>query len=165
MAFAGTVDHTLPGESVLGQSACAVARLSGDLDVTTTAALRERLFGMLSPSVRLLIIDLSGVSFRDVAGLAVLIGTQRRAAAHRITVRLAAPGPQTARLLRITGLDRRLTIYPTLADALSGQTGRESGPGAGQSRGGLDDCGEDSLITRGRECEQRPAVTMDASCA
>jgi anti-anti-sigma factor len=112
----------LAGESVLDQSASTIARLCGDLDITTTAALRERLFGLLGPGVRLLIIDLSGVSFRDAAGLAVLISTQRRAAARRITLRLAAPAPQTAKLLRLTGLDRRLTICASLADALPGRT-------------------------------------------
>jgi len=112
----------LADESVLDQSASTIARLCGDLDVTTTPALRERLFGMLGPSVRLLIIDLSGVSFRDAAGLAVLISMQRRAAARRITFRLAGPAPQTAKLLSSTGLDRRLKICATLADALPGRT-------------------------------------------
>jgi anti-anti-sigma factor len=79
---------------------------------------------VLSPGVRLLVIDLSGVSFCDVAGLAVLIGTQRRARARGITVRLAAPRPQMAKLLRITGLDRSLTICATLADALLTQRDR-----------------------------------------
>jgi anti-anti-sigma factor len=68
--------------------------------------------------VQLLIIDLSGMSFCDVAGLAVLIGTQRRATARGIVVRLAAPRPQVLKLLRITGLDHRFTICATLADAL-----------------------------------------------
>jgi len=104
--------------SVLSQPACTIARLEGELDIATVPALRERLLGVLGPGVRLLIIDLSGVSFCDVAGLAVLIGTQRRATARGIVVRLAAPRPQLAKLLRITGLDQRLTICATLADAL-----------------------------------------------
>lgn len=104
--------------SVLSRPDCAIARLEGELDIATIPALRERLFGVPRPGVRLLIIDLSGVSFCDVAGLAVLIGTQRRATARGIVVRLAAPGPQLAKLLRITGLDHRLTICATLADAL-----------------------------------------------
>jgi len=104
--------------SILSRPACTIARLEGDLDIATVPELRERLLGLLSASVRLLIIDLSGVSFCDVAGLAVLIGTQRRATARGIVVRLAAPRPQLAKLLRITGLDQRLTICATLADAL-----------------------------------------------
>jgi len=79
--------------SVLLRSACTIARLRGDLDISTTPALREQLFDMLGTTVPLLIIDLSEVWFCDVAGLAVLIATQRRAAARRITVRLAAPPP------------------------------------------------------------------------
>jgi anti-anti-sigma factor len=104
--------------SVLRRPACTIARLEGDLDIATTPALRERLFGMLRPGVQLLVIDLSGVSFCDVAGLALLIGTQLRATARGIIVRLAAPRPQVAKLLRITGLDRSFTICATLADAL-----------------------------------------------
>lgn len=104
--------------SVLSWPGLIIARLEGDLDIASTPALRERLLGVLSPGVRLLVIDLSGVSFCDVAGLAVLIGTQRRARARGIIVRLAAPRPQMARLLRITGLDRSFTICATLADAL-----------------------------------------------
>ena len=104
--------------SVLSRPACTIVRLEGELDIATVPALRVRLLGVLSPGVRLLIIDLSGVSFCDVAGLAVLIGTQRRATARGIVVRLAAPGPQLAKLLRITGLDNRFTICATLADAL-----------------------------------------------
>jgi anti-sigma B factor antagonist len=104
--------------SAVRRPGCTIARLHGDLDIATTPAVREGLLGLLGPGVRLLIIDLSGVSFCGASGLAVLIGTQRRAAARRITVRVAAPRPHTARLLRITGLDRSLTVCATLADAL-----------------------------------------------
>src|SRR4029077_15522477 len=98
--------------------ACTIASLEGELDIATVPELRERLFRLLGPGVRLLIIDLSGVSFCDVAGLAVLIGTQRRATARGIIVRLAAPRPQVAKLRGITGLDHNFTICATLADAL-----------------------------------------------
>ncbi|SEG24810.1 anti-anti-sigma factor [Thermomonospora echinospora] len=93
--------------------------LHGELDLATTAVLRERLLATLHHGTRLLIIDLSGVSFCDAAGLTVLLGTQRRAAGLGITLSLAAPNPQVAKLLRITGLDRSLTVHPTLHDALA----------------------------------------------
>jgi anti-anti-sigma factor len=104
--------------SVHSQAAVTIARLAGELDIATTPALRERLLGVFSPGIRLFIIDLSGVSFGDVSGLAVLVATQRRARRLGITVRLAAPRPQVARLLRITGLDECFTICATLDDAL-----------------------------------------------
>ena len=104
--------------SVLSRPGLTIARLEGDLDIATAPPLREHLLSVLSRGVRLLIIDLSGVSFCDAAGLAVLIGTQRHARARGIIVRLAAPRPQLAKLLRITGLDRSFTICASLADAL-----------------------------------------------
>lgn len=104
--------------SVLSRPGFTIARLEGDLDIATTPALRERLLSVFSPGVRLLIIDLSGVSFCDVSALAALIGMQRRARGEGITVRLAAPRPQMAKLLGVTGLDQCFTIFATLDGAL-----------------------------------------------
>jgi anti-sigma B factor antagonist len=104
--------------SVLSRPAVTIARLEGELDIATTPALRERLLSVFGPGVRLLIIDLSGVSFCDVSALAVLVATQRRARRLGITVRLAAPRPQMAKLLRVTGLDHCFTICATVHDAL-----------------------------------------------
>lgn len=103
--------------SVLSQPDATIASLEGDLDIATVPALRERLLGVLR-GVRLLIVDLSGVSFCDTSGLAMLIGMQRHAGARRITVRLAAPRPQVTELLGNTGLDRCFTICTTLSSAL-----------------------------------------------
>ena len=105
-------------EPVLSRPAVTIASLEGELDIATTPALRERLLSVFRPGVRLLVIDLSGVSFCDVSTLAVLVATQRRASRLGITVRLAAPRPQVAKLLRITGLDQCFTICVTLDDAL-----------------------------------------------
>jgi anti-anti-sigma factor len=121
--------------SDLSRPAFTIARLEGDLDIATTPALRERLLSVFSPGARLLIIDLSGVSFCDVSALAVLVGMQRRARGLGITVRLAAPRSQTAKLLRVTGLDRHFTICATLDDALPTcpDTTRKQAPGHAQS--------------------------------
>jgi anti-anti-sigma factor len=100
-------------------AASIVVRLRGALDVAAAPALRERLIGLLHPGMRLLVLDLSQVSSCDPAGLAVLIGTQRRARRLGIAVRLAAPSLPVAKLLRLTGLDRSLTICPDLRGALA----------------------------------------------
>jgi len=107
--------------SVVRRAGSTIVRLQGNLDFTTAPAVRERLRDLLSASAKLLVIDLSGVSSSDTAGLAVLIGTQRRARARGITVRLAAPSLQVAELLRVTGLDSSLTICATVTDGLPRQ--------------------------------------------
>jgi anti-anti-sigma factor len=109
--------------SFLSTPACVIAMLAGDLDIATAPALRERLLGEPGLAGRLLIIDLSEVAFCDVAALAMLVGVQQRARWRGITIRLAAPCPQMAKLLRITGLDRSFTICATLDDALPAQSG------------------------------------------
>ncbi len=96
-----------------------VVRLRDALDIAAAPALRERLIGLLRPGMRLLVLDLSRVPSCDSAGLAVLIGAQRRARLLGVVLRLAAPSPQVAKLLRLTGLDRSLTICPDLSSALA----------------------------------------------
>jgi anti-anti-sigma factor len=96
-----------------------IVRLRGALDVAAAPALRERLTSLLHPGTRLLVLDLSRVPSGDPAGLAVLVGTQRRARQLGISMRLAAPSLPVAKLLRLTGLDRTLTICPDLRCALA----------------------------------------------
>lgn len=96
-----------------------VVRLDGDLGIATAPALRERLISTLRTGTRLMIIDLSRVQSCDPAGLAVLIGTQRRAKERGTLVRLVAPSPPVAELLHSTGLECCLTVCPDLPDALA----------------------------------------------
>jgi anti-anti-sigma factor len=100
-----------------------IIRLDGALDLVAARALRERLLGVLHRGTSLLILDLSRVLSCDMSGLAVLIGTQRRARLLGTVMRVAAPSPPVAKVLRSTGLDRSFTIYRDLSGALAGERG------------------------------------------
>jgi anti-sigma B factor antagonist len=91
-------------------SAPTTVRLTGEIDIFTSKAMRRQLLSALRRSTGRLIVDLSQVTFCDAGGLAVLVGIQRRARARGITLVLVAPRPQMSRLLRITGLDRGLPV-------------------------------------------------------
>ena len=106
-----------PGAGV--PAARTIVRLRGAFDAAAAPALRERLIGVLHRGMSLLVLDLSCVPSCDPAGLAVLIGTQRRARLLGIVVRLAAPSLPVAKLLSLTGLDRSFTICPDLRGALA----------------------------------------------
>lgn len=97
-----------------------VAALSGELDVASVPELREQLLGVLRPDTCRLIVDLSRVSFCDASGLAVLVGTNRRARLLGGVLRLAAPAPPVVEALRITGLDLQLDVFPTVSAAITG---------------------------------------------
>jgi anti-anti-sigma factor len=110
-----------PGLSVSSRSerGCVIAALSGELDITCAPALREQLLGLLRPGAGRLVIDLSRVSYADASGLAVLVGTGRRAGLLGGFLRLAAPAPAVAWVLRVTGLHRQLDIFATVQAAIT----------------------------------------------
>jgi anti-anti-sigma factor len=70
-----------------------------------------------------LIIDLSAVEHADASGLAVLVGSRRRARLLGGSLRLAAPSPEVARVLSATGMNQHLDIFPTVRAAITGQPG------------------------------------------
>ena len=103
-----------------------VAALSGELDFASVPELRDQLLSVLRPDTCRLIVDLSDVSFCDASGLAVLVGTNRRARLLGGFLRLAALSPPTVEALRITGLDLRLDIFPTVSAAIIGTKAAEA---------------------------------------
>jgi anti-anti-sigma factor len=97
-----------------------IAALGGELSIASASALREQLLDLLRAASHL-ILDLSAVEHADASGLAVLVGSARRARLLGGSLRLAGPSPQVARILAATGLDQHLNYYPTVRAAITGQ--------------------------------------------
>jgi anti-sigma B factor antagonist len=95
-----------------------IAEITGDIDMSTVAGLRERLFG-LADGGQSLIVDLNQVTFIDSTGLGVLIGAARRAAGRGATLHAVCDQPQTRKLLWLTGVDRRIPLTDTVDGALT----------------------------------------------
>jgi anti-sigma B factor antagonist len=94
-----------------------IAEVTGDIEISTVAGLRERLFG-LADSGQPLIVDLNRVTFIDSTGLGVLVGAARRAAVHGGSLHAVCSRPQTRKLLWLTGVDRRIPLTATVDGAL-----------------------------------------------
>jgi anti-sigma B factor antagonist len=111
----------LPGLalSVRRQDGYTVVTASGEVDIASAPGLREQLLGLLLPGASRIVIDLSGVTFCDASGLAVLVGVSRRADLLDGILRLVAPAPLIATALRLTGLDSRFEIFATATEAIS----------------------------------------------
>jgi anti-sigma B factor antagonist len=114
------VNHVVssPALSVRRRDGYTIVAISGELDIASVPALRERLLGLLRPDASRIVIDLSRVTFCDASGLAMLVGASRRADLLDGVLRLAAPTPLVATVLRLTGLDSRFEIFATVAEAI-----------------------------------------------
>jgi anti-sigma B factor antagonist len=104
-----------------GKHGPVIVTLGGELDIMSAPAVREELLSLLRPGASRLVIDLSAIRYADASGLAVLVGTQRRALLLGGALRLAAPQPEVARVLAVTGIGRHLEVYPTVQGAIAGQ--------------------------------------------
>jgi len=114
------IDHVPPGPelSVRSQGGYTIVTISGEIDIASVPVLRERLISLPRPHASRIIIDLSGVTFCDASGLAVLVGASRRAGLLGGVLRLAAPSPMMATVLRLTGLHSRFEIFATVSEAI-----------------------------------------------
>jgi anti-sigma B factor antagonist len=101
------------------QDGVIVLAVAGALDIETAGDFTDRLRAALAEEPRAVIVDMSDVDFLASAGMAALVeGTRAATPATRLVV--VADGPATSRPLIITGLDELITLYPTLADAVTG---------------------------------------------
>ena len=103
-----------------------VVTVAGEIDIATATRLRERLFELAGG--RPLVADLDQVRFIDSAGLAVLVGAAKRAAAHGCSLHVVCARPRIRQLFRLTGLDRRLPPARTLDEALDALTAARGTP-------------------------------------
>ena len=89
--------------------------VAGEVDFASAARLRERLF-TLAATGRPLVADLDRVSFIDAAGLGVLAGAARQAAAHGASLRVVCARRQVRRLFGLTQLDQAVPVAASLAE-------------------------------------------------
>lgn len=95
-----------------------VVAVEGELDLFTAPLLRDEVRDAIQKDGPSLVLDLTELSFMDSSGLSVLIEAWRLATSEGGVVSLAAPQPPVARILRTTGLDRRIKVYPDVDSAI-----------------------------------------------
>jgi anti-sigma B factor antagonist len=98
----------------------AVVTLPVEIDVTNADTVREELLAIMNHGAALLIADMSKTNFCDSAGVSALVRAFRRAAASGSTMRLVVSTPAVQRVLSITGVDRLVDIFPSVAASLAG---------------------------------------------
>jgi len=84
----------------------ATVRIAGEVDISSSAQLRQALETSLAEPCRELLLDLSNVGFMDSSGLHALVETTQAFRARGGSVKLQNPSRAVCRLLEITGIIR-----------------------------------------------------------
>jgi anti-sigma B factor antagonist len=94
---------------VLDGGARSTIRMSGELDVATTAELRAVITQVHRSGSHEIVFDLRGLSFLDSSGLGVLIGADLAGRDGQAPARFIRGGRTVQRVFEITGMDREVT--------------------------------------------------------
>jgi anti-sigma B factor antagonist len=108
------------GGSVLWSGRGAVLALPVEIDVTNADAIGADLLSALDQGAVLLVADMSKTTFCDSAGVSALVRTFRQAVAGSSALRLVVGTPAVHRVLSLTGVDRLVEVFPSVAACLAG---------------------------------------------
>jgi anti-anti-sigma factor len=99
----------------------AIAHIDGEIDASNAAWTSARLRALLTNHSDALVVDLSGTTYLDSAGIALLFALAGELRLHQQQLRLiVAEASPIARMVALTGLDRTVATYPSLEAALDG---------------------------------------------
>ncbi len=102
----------------------AVVTLPEHIDVTNVARLREQLLSLINRGAAVLIADMTATASCDHAAMDAIARAYQRAAVSGTQLRLVVTAPVVRRVLGIEGLDRLVSIYPTVEAATAAGTPR-----------------------------------------
>src|ERR1700733_10237770 len=108
--------------SVEHREGIALVGIGGEIDLSTAPAFEAVIAEALEEDPRVLVIDLSEVTFMASVGLRVLAGTQEKVG-KSIQLAVVADNPAASRPMQLPGLDKVISLYPTLDEALTALDG------------------------------------------
>lgn len=106
---------TVPAEAA-GETYTVVA-LAGEVDATNAEELHGVLQTVVAERPRLVVVDLSGLTFMDSTGLRMLLRASRSLDRQGGVLALVAPQPPVARVLQLTKADQLIPVYASVPDA------------------------------------------------
>jgi anti-sigma B factor antagonist len=96
-----------------------VVAVSGEVDVYSAPALKEKLTELLKSGAKSLVVDLSDVAFLDSTGLGALVEARAATSEAGGTLPIVCGQERILKRFTITGLDGVFDIYPTVDEALA----------------------------------------------
>jgi anti-sigma B factor antagonist len=96
-----------------------ILAVSGEVDVYSAPALKDRIGELIESGRNTLIVDLSGVAFLDSTGLGALVEARAATTDAGGSLPLVCNQERILKLFTITGLDGVFNIHSTISDAVS----------------------------------------------
>ena len=110
---------TLAQIEVERRAGTVVAALSGEVDMTNAARVREQLLGAVPNDVLAMVVDLQGCRYLDSAAIEVVFDLARRLQRRRQELRLVVPDSSPlSRVLVLTDVSSVAPVHATLESAL-----------------------------------------------
>jgi anti-anti-sigma factor len=101
----------------------AVARLTGEIDLSNAAVIKRSIAESVSNQDLKLVLDLSSVTYLDSAGIAMLFDLSRRLIQHQQQLVLVVPEASLInRSLRVSGWPKSLPVVQRVEDAFGNAT-------------------------------------------
>ena len=97
----------------------AIVTLPVEIDLANAELVRQDLLSVVVQGATRVIADMTAATFCDSAGITALVRVVQQATAHGTGLRLAARSPAVTRVLALTGVDKLIEVYPSVAAALA----------------------------------------------
>jgi anti-anti-sigma factor len=102
--------------------------VEGEVDQLTLPDLSSVIGAALPRARRMVLVDMSRVSFLSSAGLAVLVEASNRAQESDLRLVVVAGNHPVTRAMAVTGLDSMIPVYPSQSEALQALTANGTTP-------------------------------------
>jgi anti-sigma B factor antagonist len=100
-----------------------------EIDITNAEALRSALLKVAANGHRTLVVDMTRTQFCDASGLHALAAAHQQTQAEGRELLLVIPGAAVLRVFALTGMDRVIPNFTSLAEALAFTDRRDHQPG------------------------------------
>ena len=99
--------------------AWAIVAFPGRVDVSNVGQLRDRLLSVINRGAAVMVVDMTDTVSCDHSAVEAIARACQRAAINGTRLRLVVTAPSVRRVLIIEGLDRLVSIYPSLEAAIA----------------------------------------------
>jgi len=96
--------------------------LAGEIDASVKDELLAQIIDLIDQGRTPLLIDMTGVKFCDSTGVTIAVSARRHAVASGSRLAFCGLSERVGEVFRVTGIDRFVTIYPTLVAAAQAVT-------------------------------------------